>query len=310
MTTHLYLHNDKTVICLQGDNPADFLNDLLTAQIEQLEDGLARAACLLSPQGRILFDMLVLRKKDVIYLVTEADKADPLIKRLSLYRLRRAIEISHRPEFQVGHLANFRQPDQIEASLLPEKAIAAIDERHPQLGWLCLIKQQDVAPGQADTQWQKWRICNGIPEGAADLTPNRALMLEAGLDKLAAVDFKKGCYIGQEVTARTHYRGLVKRRLFPVTAPKGKLSFGAPVKLADKIIGQCGSVASDGQTDYALASLRLDAVQQAQKQSEQSQQSEQSEQTNNAFQLEDGTPLQLIIPGWMHPLPGFEGTEE
>ena len=71
--------------------------------------------------------------------------------------------------------------------------------------------------------------------------------------------------------------------------------------LADKIIGQCGSVASDGQTDYALASLRLDAVQQAEKQ---------NSQENNAFQLEDGTPLQLAIPDWMHPLPGFDSTDE
>ena len=301
MTTHLYLHTDKTVICLQGDNPAYFLNDLLTAQIEQLEQGIARAACLLSPQGRILFDMLVLRTAEAVYLATETQQAEPLIKRLGLYRLRRAIEITHRPEFQVGHLANFDQPDQIEASALPEKAFSAIDERHPYLGWLCLINQQDMPCGQPNAEWQKWRICSGIPEGAADLTPNRALMLEAGLDKLAAVDFKKGCYIGQEVTARTHYRGLVKRRLFPVTAPKGRLSVGTPVKLADKIIGQCGSVASDEQTDYALASLRLDAVQQAEKQ---------NGQENSAFQLEDGTPLQLAIPNWMHPLPGFDSTEE
>ena len=301
MTTHLYLHTDKTVICLQGDNPADFLNDLLTAQIEQLEQGIARAACLLSPQGRILFDMLVLRTAEAVYLVTELQQAEPLIKRLSLYRLRRAIEITHRPEFLVGHLANFDQPDQIEASALPEKATSAIDERHPHLGRLWLINQQDMPCSLPDEEWQKWRICNGIPEGAADLTPNRALMLEAGLDKLAAVDFKKGCYIGQEVTARTHYRGLVKRRLFPVSAPKGRLSVGASVGLADKIIGQCGSVASDGQTDYALASLRLDAVQQAEKQ---------AGQENSAFQLEDGTPLQLAIPGWMHPLPGFDSTDE
>ena len=105
MTTQLYLHTDKTVICLQGNNPANFLNDLLTAQVEQLQKGIARAACLLSPQGRILFDMLVLRTAEAVYLATEAQQAEPLIKRLSLYRLRRAIEITHRPEFLVGHLA-------------------------------------------------------------------------------------------------------------------------------------------------------------------------------------------------------------
>ena len=97
MTTQLYLHTDKTVICLQGNNPANFLNDLLTAQVEQLQKGIARAACLLSPQGRILFDMLVLRTAEAVYLVTKHNRQNPDKK--PALSLAPRIEITHRPEF-------------------------------------------------------------------------------------------------------------------------------------------------------------------------------------------------------------------
>ena len=130
-------------------------------------------------------------------------------------------------------------------------------------------------------------------------------MLEAGLQHLAAVDFKKGCYIGQEVTARTHYRGLVKRRLFPITMtnngpnnePNNRLETGASVMMAGKIVGQCGSVANEDGNSIALASIRLDAAKQVIEQ-------------DATLTLEDGTSVYLNIPDWMHPLPGFDTAEE
>lgn len=297
MTALLYLHPDKTVLRLTGDNPGNFLNDLLTAQIEALEENIARAACLLSPQGRILFDMLVARKGEALYLITEKTQADALIKRLTLYRLRRAIDITPLADICVCHLLDSANPQQTQLSDLPAGSIVAKDERHDGLGLLCLITETDLPATQPDRQWQIQRIGLGIPEGATDLTPNRALMLEAGLENLAAVDFKKGCYIGQEVTARTHYRGLVKRRLFPVTAPAGTLETGTSIMMAEKIVGQCGSVASEGEKSMALASIRLDAAKQIIEQ-------------DATLTLEDGTSVYLNIPDWMHPLPGFDTAEE
>ena len=297
MTAQLYLHPDKTVLRLTGDNPKNFLNDLLTAQIEALEDGIARAACLLSPQGRVLFDMLVLRTADAVYIVTETIQADALIKRLTLYRLRRSIDITLLADMSVCHLLDSANPQQTEPHALPDSAILARDERHAGLGVLCLIPETDLPAAQPDKIWHIQRIGLGIPEGVADLTPNRALMLEAGLQHLAAVDFKKGCYIGQEVTARTHYRGLVKRRLFPITAPNNRLETGASVMMAGKIVGQCGSVANEDGNSIALASIRLDAAKQIIEQ-------------DATLTLEDGTSVYLNIPDWMHPLPGFDTAEE
>ena len=301
MTAQLYLHPDKTVLRLTGNNPGSFLNDLLTAQIETLEEDIARAACLLSPQGRILFDMLVVRQGNLLYLVTEKQQVDALIKRLTLYRMRRAIDITRLAEMTICHLLDSANPEQTEPHTLPDSAILARDERHEGLGRLCLIPETDLPAAQPDKAWHLQRIGLGIPEGVADLTPNRALMLEAGLQHLAAVDFKKGCYIGQEVTARTHYRGLVKRRLFPITVPNNGpnngLQTGASVMIAEKIIGQCGSVANDDEQFIALASIRLDAVRQVIAQ-------------DATLSLEDGTPVYLTIPEWMYPLPGFDTAEE
>ena len=302
MSVQYYLHKDKIAVKLTGDNPADFLNDLLTAQIAELPIGIARAACLLSPQGRILFDMLVVQENGAVYLVTEEAQAEALIKRLSLYRLRRAIDITLVPDLHICHLADLESYQQANAHTLPRNAITAQDERHDSLGLLCLIPETDLPATMQDTDWQIQRIISGIPEGVNDLTPNRALMLEAGLHQLAAVDFKKGCYIGQEVTARTYYRGLVKRRLFPISTHKTALTHGSDILLTDRIVGKLGSVAQKNDKAVGLASLRLDAVQQSL--------DNQKKNGSALLSLEDGTPLFLNIPSWMHPLPGFDTAED
>ena len=281
---------DLTAIRLSGDEVRDFLNDILTAQIKTLDEATARPACLLTPQGRILFDMMVMVKTGTVYLITQAEQSGPLAKRLMMYRLRRKIDISQPAEMQVGHLWGDGQAD---VPVL-KGSIAGNDGRHTDLGRLVLFSDTDDLPEPTNANdWQAMRISLGIPEGTADLTPNRALMLEAGLHLLDAVDFDKGCYVGQEVTARTHYRGLVKRRLLPV-ASVASLSPGQAIHLGEVAIGQTGSTAQlpDGRS-VALASLRLDAVQAA--------------LVGDAeLKAEEGQPLSIHIPDWMPPLPGFD----
>src|SRR5210317_36340 len=275
-------HPNTGFISVAGDEACAFLQSIITANVETLPIGACRPAALLTPQGRVLIDMMVYRPAlDRFLLRSDAARRDDLFTRLRRYRLRRPIDLAVEADIRLVLLLGKQDA---ETSVTP-MIMSCHDPRSPQLGSHCLVEAIHLPAqmGKID-RWHATRIAAGVPEGSVDLTPERALMLEAGLDRLGAVDFEKGCYIGQEVTARTHYRGLVKRRLFPVSAPKGSLSVGASVGLADKIIGQCGSVASDGQTDYALASLRLDAVQQAEKQ---------TGQENSAFQLEDGTPLQF-----------------
>ena len=281
---------DLTAIRLSGDEVRDFLNDILTAQIKTLDEATARPACLLTPQGRILFDMMVMVKTETVYLITQAEQAGPLAKRLMMYRLRRKIDISKPAEMQVGNLWGDGQA----GVSVPEGGIAGNDGRHADLGRLVLFADTDGLPEPTNANdWQAMRISLGIPEGTTDLTPNRALMLEAGLHLLDAVDFDKGCYVGQEVTARTHYRGLVKRRLLPV-ASVAPLSPGQAIHRGELAIGQTGSTAQlpDGRS-VALASLRLDAVQAALA-------------GDAELRAEEGQPLSIHIPDWMPPLPGFD----
>ena len=286
----LSVHSDKHIISLTGLDVRDFLNDILTAQINTLASNTARAACLLSPQGRILFDMMVIATADTVYLVTEAEQADPLAKRLKMYLLRREIEITVRQDLRAGHIWG----ESLAKFSFPDSCVSAHDERHKDLGSLVLFSKTDGLPEQAEVKyWQALRISLGVPEGEADLTPNRALMLEAGLHLLGAIDFEKGCYVGQEVTARTHYRGLVKRRLLPISA-SGKLTPVQTLQRGDTVIGQIGSTASlPNGGDIALASLRLDAVQD-------------SLAGTAALTTDNGQIIRLHIPDWMYPLPGFD----
>ena len=286
----LSIHPNKRIISLVGEDVRNFLNDILTAQINTLAIETARAACLLSPQGRILFDMMVMTTPDTVYLITETEQASPLAKRLIMYRLRRKIEINVNPNLCAGHIwgcdhTNFSPPD---------NCISAHDERHKSMGSLVLFSETDGLPEQAEAKyWQAMRISLGVPEGAADLTPNRALMLEAGLHLLGGIDFEKGCYVGQEVTARTHYRGLVKRRLLPISS-SGKLTPAQILQRGDTAIGQIGSTASLPEGGYiALASMRLDAVQD-------------SLAGTAKLTTDNGQVISLHIPDWMNPLPGFD----
>ena len=286
----LSVHPEKRIISLTGEDVRDFLNDILTAQINALASDTARAACLLSPQGRILFDMMVMATEDSVFLITEAEQAAPLAKRLTMYRLRRKIEITVNSNRCAGHIWG---EDHADFSV-PNSCISAYDERHKALGKLVLFPKTDGFPEQEEAKyWQALRISLGVPEGAADLTPNRALMLEAGLHLLGAIDFEKGCYVGQEVTARTHYRGLVKRRLLPISA-SDKLAPAQVLQRGEIAIGQTGSTASLPNGEHiALASLRLDAVQD-------------SLAGKAELTTDNGQIISLHIPDWMHPLPGFD----
>ena len=247
-----YHLNHRAIISVSGDEPLAFLHDILTANLVARSAGEMTQSCLLSPQGRILMEMLVMvaDKTDVFIACDEAQK-DELAKKLKLYRLRRKIAIELVEDAIL--VASDEAPSQ-------KTLVTCADNRCADRGYVSVIAKSgasDINFSDNDAYHAK-RIADGIPEGAVDLTPNRALILEAGLDLFEAVDFQKGCYIGQEVTARTKYRGLVKRRLVPVKA--AKLETGAPVSQDDKEVGVILSVAQIGDEMVGLASLKLQAI--------------------------------------------------
>ena len=188
---------DRALIRLAGDGVRDFLQGLVTQDVLTLDASGPRWSGLLSPQGKALFDFLLWADGDALLIDCEAAEAEALARRLTMYRLRRPITIE--PAAGAVHWAK-------------EHALGVPDPRLPELGkrWLGL-------PGAPADGWRAHRLSLGVTEGVAELGQDRTLWLEANAAELGGVSFAKGCYVGQENTARMHYRAKVNRRL--VVAP-------------------------------------------------------------------------------------------
>ena len=278
----LYHKAHRTVLRITGEGALQFLHDILTADCLSVSAGEMRQSCLLSPQGRILAEMILYpNSPDDVYLDIDTSQAEETVKKLRLYRLRRPLSLSHEEDLHVI------------ACLDEVPALADItfvkDTRHEAMGYLALIPQSQLAT-LSFAPYEDYlarRFSLALPEGPLELTPNRALMLEAGLDLIKAVDFKKGCYIGQEVTARTHYRGLVKKRLLPIIAPH--LAAEMPLMSNGKTIGTVHHAAPHNGQMIGLATLKLAAVHDI--------------LDGTASCEAEGASAEIALPDWMPPLP-------
>lgn len=189
--------SDRVLIRIAGDDPRDFLQGLVTSD---MAGPLPVWAGLLSPQGKALFDFIVWPDGEALLIDCEANAAEALARRLTMYRLRRAITIE--PASGGVHWA-------------ADGAAGVPDPRLPALGqrWL-------GEAGEPATGWHHHRLALGVTEGRAELGDGETLWLEANAGELNGVSFAKGCYVGQENTARMHHRAKVNRRL--VVAPLGE----------------------------------------------------------------------------------------
>jgi len=186
------------------EDVAAFLQGLVTSDVQGI---LPVWAALLTPQGKALFDFIVWPGGKGLLIDCEADAADALVKRLSMYRLRRAIDIA-----RDDHLAVHWRPHEGDG--------AASDPRLHALGerWIAPIDPSDPADAEegADAAWRAHRLALGVPEGRSELGDGETLWLECNAAELHGVSFTKGCYVGQENTARMNWRSKVNRRLVVV----------------------------------------------------------------------------------------------
>ena len=189
---------DRAVIRLSGEDVRGFLQGLVTNDVM---GPLPVWAALLTPQGKVLFDFLVWADGDDLLIDCEAAQAEALARRLALYRLRRPIAIA-RDEGLAVHWSH-------------EGDAGVADPRLPALGrrWI-------APPGAAVAGWRAHRLSLGVTEGLDELGSGETLWLECNARELDGVSFAKGCYVGQENTARMHHRSKVNRRL--VVAPLGE----------------------------------------------------------------------------------------
>jgi folate-binding protein YgfZ len=208
---------DRALIRLSGEDVRGFLQGLVTNDVETLAPERALWAGLLSAQGKALFDFILWADGEDVLIDCEAEQADALARRLALYRLRRAIAIAREEGLAVHWCSPAKARVQSEAAPGPRPSPGSCqDPRLPELGRRWLAPAGESAEG-----WRKHRLSLGVTEGAAELGSDKTLWLECNAAELNGVSFAKGCYVGQENTARMNWRNKVNRRLVvaPADAP-------------------------------------------------------------------------------------------
>jgi folate-binding protein YgfZ len=236
------------VIAVSGPDRVTFLNGLVSNDIALAAPGRAVWAALLTAQGRYVTDFFVFADGDRLLVEAPVAMVPELLKKLSRYRLRATVGLDDVSESMVVYAAWDGMP--------PHVPVTAPDPRLREAGYR-LISAEPLETNATANAYAAFRLNLGLPDGPPDLEPEKTLLLEAGFDELNGVDWKKGCYMGQELTARTKYRGLVKRRLVPVVLDGGMAAAGTPI-LAEGV--EVGTIRSSAGA-MALAMLRMDALQ-------------------------------------------------
>lgn len=225
----------RKILRLVGPDAEDFLQGLVTNDVRKLVDGLVYAA-LLTPQGKYIADFFLLRDEEGILLDVAEPLADDLLRRLSMYKLRANVSIE---PTDIG----------VRRGTGPAPQGALRDPRHPALGWRLYASG---VSGDDGTLWDEIRVANVIPESGIELTGD-TYILEAGFEALNGIDFRKGCYVGQEVTARMKHKTELRKGLRQVMV-EGDAGMGDEITGEGKTIGTLFTRFGD----RAIAYVRLD----------------------------------------------------
>jgi len=225
----------RRILRLSGKDTRDFLQGLVTNDVGKVENGLVYAA-ILTPQGKYLADFFLLANGNDILMDTDAAQTDALVQRLTMYKLRADVQIV------LTDLHVHRG-----VSDLPKDGY--IDPRTSDLGWRAYRSNEAT---DTDVDWSALQVQHIVPTSGIDLTPD-TFILEAGFERLNGVDFRKGCYVGQEVTARMKHKTELRKGLAQVKIT-GAAESGTPISANDKAAGTLLSRAGD----VAIAHLRFD----------------------------------------------------
>jgi tRNA-modifying protein YgfZ len=265
---------DRGVLALHGGEARSFLQGLISNDVAAIGEDRALYGALLTPQGKFLFDFFIAQEGAQLLLDAEAARLEQLLRRLLMYRLRTKVDIEDvSTRFTVAALIGdevarrLDLPEQPGAARILDQGLVFIDPRLARLGARALLPKDTAAAVLADlgfTQveraaYERLRLTLGVPDGSRDLVVEKSTLLESGFEELHGVDFAKGCFVGQELTARMKYRGLVRKRLMPVTFAGAPPPPGTVIRLGEREAGEMRS-GIDGQ---GMALLRLEQVEKA-----------------------------------------------
>src|SRR3954469_11835414 len=252
---------DRGIVKVSGEDARKFLNGLLTADTNKVTPQRAAFAALLTPQGKIMVDMIVAEAAAEdgggFFLDVPRALTRTLADRLGFYKLRAKVTVEDLSD-ALGVMAAWNGTGATDA------ALCYADPRLPQLGMRCILPAEVVAEAAGElgatltdaSTYEAHRIALGIPGGGLDFNYSDAFPHEADMDQLGGVDFEKGCYVGQEVVSRVEHRNSARSRVVPIVYDDYAPSSGLPVMAGEKQVGMLGSTAGGN----GLALLRLDRV--------------------------------------------------
>jgi folate-binding protein YgfZ len=258
---------DRGILAVSGPDHRSFLQGLVSNDVEKVGPERALYAALLTAQGKYLHDFMMAEVDGAIWLDAEAAHFAALKRRLAVYRLRARAALDEKPHLAVaaifgdGALAATGLTGEPGAAQPFGSGVIFVDPRLPALGARGILPRADIRQALREMglseagfpAYDRLRLSLGIPDGSRDLMPEKSILLEAGFDELNGVDWLKGCYIGQELTARTKYRGLVKRRLMPVEIDGPTPAPGTIVTAGGREVGEMRS----SRDELGLALLRI-----------------------------------------------------
>jgi folate-binding protein YgfZ len=264
---------NRGILKITGKDRGAFLQGLITNDVHKIKPNQAIYAALLSPQGKFQYDFFIVAcpEEEAWFVECDADRAEALLKRLSLYKLRCDVTIENRSDaFDVfvvwgsEALNILGLPFQPGVAKIVGEGALYVDPRLADLGARVILskgKAQDFFERfrvslSSNDAYNLHRLKLGIPDGNQDVLVDRGILLECGFDELNAIDWDKGCYMGQELTARTRYRGLVRKRLVPVHIQGDPPDFQSPIFQGGVEVGNMRTA----MAEWGIAMIRLEAL--------------------------------------------------
>jgi folate-binding protein YgfZ len=233
----------RAMLAVSGGDAETFLQGLVSNDLRKLSSGAVYAA-MLSPQGKFLHDFFLIRRGDAILMDCDSLRVNDLLSRLTLYKLRAAVNIE-------------KLPDAVTAAWGKKTEQGYADPRLPAMGYRIIgAAKTDGWQEKTFDDYEAHRLALGIPDGAQDMLIDKSFLLELGFESLHGVDFNKGCYVGQEVTARSKFRGQVRKHIYQVRADGELPPLGTPIVQDGAEVGQLRSHAGN----IGLAIIRIEAV--------------------------------------------------
>jgi folate-binding protein YgfZ len=238
---------NRALLRLSGPDRLTFLQGLVSNDVNAALPGQAIYSCLLTPQGKFLHDFFLYADGESLLIECEADRRADLMQKLRMYKLRSRIELA---EVAFSVFAAFGTGAAAGAISAPDPRMAALGTR------IILAEGKPDLPELPYDTYDRLRIAHAVPDGSRDMEVGKAILLENNIDLLNGIAWDKGCYTGQELTARTKYRGLIKKRLMPVRFAGAVPASGTPLSAGGTEIGEMRT----HNGDLGLALMRFEAV--------------------------------------------------